>query len=673
MRWIVRSVMALALLLLLGVGALFLIPAEKIAGVAVAKFNALTGRELTISGSVRPSFYPTLGVRTGPISISNASWSKEGPMLQAEGLAIALDLPALIDGKVKITGVEAISPKIVLERSAKGEENWVFGGANGGSVSTDTPGVGKGFTLGKAVISGGVVVFADHAAGTRVELSDIEASTAIPSYTGPVSLDLAAVMNGQSFRAKGNVAAFQDFLDGKVVGADLNLTTGAANVGFKGRAGWATQEAEGDLVANLADLKAISALAGAAAPAMPAGFGQSEVQVSGAVTLTAKGTAHLRGATVVLDGSKLGVDADYAPGARAKITAKITAGALNLAAVSGGEGGGSSGGAQADGWPKDKIDVSALGALDAEVSLTAASLDLGMVKFGGTAALVTLDNSRLVVEIAKAAAYGGGISGNFVVNGRKSLSMGGNLSFKGMDLQALLKDFGGYERLVGTGDLKVKFLSSGANIDTIMHKMEGSGSLSLTRGQVLGLDIGGMLKRLDTSYVGSGQKTVFDAITGTFVINGGVLHNEDLVMQSSDVQAAGVGNIGLGERNQTYRIKATALAGADGTGGLTAPLLISGTWAKPKFALDLQSLADEKLAEQKAKLEAQLEAKKVELQAKADAKKAELEAKARAKLESELGVVQQDGESVQDTLRRAADKALQDQAAKALQGLLGGN
>ncbi|MGV8950396.1 MAG: AsmA family protein [Cypionkella sp.] len=662
MRWIIRSVMALVLLVVLAVGALFAIPAEKIAGVAVTKFNTLTGRVLTISGSVRPSFYPQLGVRTGPVSISNAEWSKEGPMLSAEGLSIALDLPALIAGDIKITGIEAIAPKIVLERSAKGAENWVFGGDAGGTVSTATPGVGKGFTLDKAVISGGTIVYADHQAGTRVELSAIEATATIPSYTGAAQIDLSAVLNGQSFRAKGDVAQFQEFLDGKVVGTNLDLTAGAATVGFKGRAGWATQEAQGALVSDLGDLKAISALVGVDAVALPEGLGRKSVQVSGDVTQTAAGTSHLRGGVVVLDGTKLAVEGDYTSEGRGKISGKVTAGALNLATVAGGAGGGSGGGAQAAGWPKDRIDTSALGAMDVALSISADSLNLGLVKFGATRAKVTNERSRLVVDIAKASAYGGAIAGNFVVNGRGDLSVGGDLSFKGMNLQALLRDFGGYERLIGTGDMAVKFLSSGASVDAIMHRMQGSGSIALTRGQILGLDIGGMLRRLDTSYVGSGQKTVFDALTGTFSISGGVLHNEDLLLASSDVTARGVGDVDLGARTQTYRIKATALAEGDGSGGITAPLLITGTWANPKFALDLQALADERLAVEADKVKAAVEAKR-----------AEVEAQARAKLESELGVVQQDGESLQDAAKRAAQDALNEQAAKALGKFLGGN
>ncbi|MES2434097.1 MAG: AsmA family protein [Pseudomonadota bacterium] len=662
MRWIIRSVIALVLLVIVLAGSVFLIPAEKVAGIAVAKFNALTGRELTISGAVRPSFWPQLGVTTGPISISNADWSKEGPMVQAEGLSISLDLAALIAGDVKITGVEAINPKIVLERSAKGEENWVFGGGgSGGTVSAATPGVGQAFTLDKASVSGGALVFADHRAGVRYEVSGIAATVAIPSYTGAASLDMAAVMNGQSFTLAGEVAAFQDFLDGKVVASDLKLVAGAASVGFKGEAGLAG-EGKGEVTADLGDLAAVSALAGMAAVKLPQGLGAADVKVEGGVTLTTAGSVHLRAGSVVLDGNKLAVDADLTTaGERAKLSAKVVAGALDLAAVSGGQGGGVSGGAQAVGWPKDKIDVSALAGLDAVVALTAESVDLGMVKFGPSQIVLTNERSRLVTELRKVSAYEGVISGQFVVNGRKGLSVGGDLSFAGMALQPMLADFGGYQRLVGTGDLRVKFLGSGASVDAIMRSLSGSGSLALSNGEILGLDIAGMLRTLDTSYVGEGQKTIFDSLGGSFIMADGVLHNDDLVLKSPYITARGMGDVGLGPRNLEYRIKATALADDTGAGGLTAPLLIKGSWANPKFSLDLQALADEKLAEQKAALEAQ-----------AEAKRAELEAQARAKLEDELGVVQQDGESLEDAARRRMNEAVDEEAQKALQKLLGG-
>ena len=158
--------------------------------------------------------------------------------------------------------------------------------------------------------------------------------------------------------------------------------------------------------------------------------------------------------------------------------------------------------------------------------------------------------------------------------------------------------------LVGTGDLQLSFLGSGASVDAIMHSLKGSGSIALSKGEILGLDIAGMLRTMDTNYVGAGQKTIFDAITATFQIAQGVLTNDDLAFSSEYLTAAGKGWVGLGERNQKYRISATALAGAVGEEGITAPLIIGGTWAKPTFALDLAALAEQKLGAEKARLEA---------------------------------------------------------------------
>jgi len=265
--------------------------------------------------------------------------------------------------------------------------------------------------------------------------------------------------------------------------------------------------------------------------------------------------------------------------------------------------------------------------------------------------VVTIARPRAVFDIRRVAAYDGTVSGQFVVNGRSGLSVGGDLTFAGMALQPLLRDFGGYERLIGTGDLRVKFLGVGNSIDAIMRSLKGDGSLALGKGEIRGLDIAGMLRTMNTSYVGEGQKTVYDSITGSFTMDKGVLSNSDLKLISPYVTASGSGKVGLGTRTQDYRIKATALADAEGQGGLTAPLMITGTWANPKFALDLEALADQELADEKAALE---------------------EA-AKRKLEEELGGVQQEAKSLEDAARRRAEEVITDEARKALEGLLGGN
>jgi AsmA protein len=663
MRWIFRLLGAVVVLVVLAVAAVFLLPAEKIAGVALGKLETLTGRKVTLEGSVRPSVWPVLGVETGPVSMANADWSDAGPMFRAEALEIGVDLAALIGGEVKITKIAATGPKLVLERAKDGRENWVFGGSNGGSVTTNTPGVGQPFTLDKGVITGGALTFVDHGTGQRFDLTDMDMTLAVPEYEGKATVEMRAARGGQAFALNAEIGAFRTFLDGRLGALSADWSAGKATAEFKGRAGWNPMAAEGTLKADLGALTEVSAVAGIPAPSLPKGLGAGGVAVAGQVTLTEAGSVHLRKGTVTLDGAPLSVDADMTTaGARPKLSAQVTAGALDLSGMTGGSGGGAQGGAKATGWPKDRIDASGLGALDAEVALTADSLDLGLAKFGAVQAMVTIDRARAVFDLRRATGYDGTIAGQFVVNARKGLSVGGDLTFAGLQLQPLLQDFGGYDRLIGTGDLRVKFLGSGSTVDAIMHSLEGQGTLSLTKGELRGLDVAGMLRTLDTGYVGEGQKTIFDSVAGSFVMKAGDLFNDDLALVSPYVTASGQGRVGLGARDLEYRIKATALADDQGQGGLTAPLLISGTWAKPKFSLDLEALAQERLDEQKAKLEAE-----------AEAKAAELRAKAKEKLKDELGIEQLPDESLEDAAKRKLNEAVSGEAQKALEDLLGGN
>ena len=432
--------------------------------------------------------------------------------------------------------------------------------------------------------------------------------------------------------------------------------------------------AKGDVQADLGQLIEVAALAGAVAPDLPKGLGAGGVTVQGGLTLTDAGSVHLRGGTLRLDETVLAVDADLTQGEdRPKLVAKVVAGALDLQAAMGQSGGGAGGGMQSEGWPKERIDVSALSALDAEVSLKADGVNLGLATFGPTALLLTIDRSRAVFDLARAKAYDGEISGQFVVNGRKGLSVGGDLAFKGLALQALMADLAGYERLVGTGDLRLKFLGSGASVDAIMQGLEGSGSLAVGRGEILGLDIGGMLRTLDTGFVGEGQKTIFDALTASFTIAGGELANDDLVLDAPFAKVTGEGRLGLGARTINYRLRATALTDVVGEAGITAPILIRGPWANPKISLDLEALAREQLEEEAKALEAAAKARAAELEAEARAKAAEVEAQARAKLEAELGVVQGEGETLEEAVKRRGEEALTDEAARALEKLLGGN
>jgi AsmA protein len=671
MRWIVRIGVGLAVLVLLGLGLLAMVPSERVAAAVSAQFEAMTGRKMALSGEVKPRLWPTLGVTTGSVSIANADWAEsDAPLFKAEALRIDVNFSALLGGEVRILGLTADRPQINLERAKDGRENWVFAaseaGAEGGVGAVPAP--ATGFTLDAGEITGGSIRFSDKATGRVIALDDVDASLAIPDFSGPFTVKATALSGGQAVKLDLSGGVFSAFAMGRVVPLDVSLSAGGSNLAFEGRGGFSPAAAEGAVTADLADLPALGVLWGAKLDRPKPGLGHDRLSLAGQLTLDGSGAAFLRGAEIVADTNEIKGDLDLTPGeARPKLSAQLTAGPITVGTGPEGDmGGGQSGGMKAEGWPKGEIDVSALGMIDAEVALSAPSIDLGVLKLGATRALITVERARAVFDIREMQAYGGQVRGDFVANGRGGLSVGGRLTFGGLETQPLFTDLAGWDRLVSTGNVEIEFLGVGSSVDAIMKSLEGQGTAELSKGELHGLDIGGMLRTLDPGYVGEGQATKFDGLAGTFAIAGGVLSNSDLKLVAPQLTASGSGEIGLGARVLDYRLRPTALAAEDGTGGVMVPLLITGPWADPTFRLDLESIAREKM---------EAEAKAAEERAKAAAKEAE--AKARAELEerlrNELGVEVAPDESLGDAAVRGAEEALEEEARKALEDILGGN
>ncbi len=668
MRWIVRVGVVLAVLVLLAVGLMAVVPSERIAQAVSGQFEAMTGRKLVLAGEVKPRLWPSLGVTTGPVSIANAEWAEsDQPLFRAESLSVDVNLGALLGGEVKILGLSADQPEINLERDKDGQANWVFAASAAGEGGA-VPAPATGFTLDQGAITGGSLRFNDRQSGRVIALDDVDASLSIPDFSGPFTLSATGLTGGQSVTLDLSGGVFSAFAMGRVVPLTMTLAAGGTVVKFDGRGGYAPMAAEGALTANLSDLPALGALLGAELSRPSPGLGHDTLRISSTLTMDGTGGAFLRGAEIVADSNQLKGDLDYLPGeARPKLKGQLAAGPITIGTGAEGEmGGGQAGGMEAAGWPEGVIDASSLGALDAEIALSAPSIDLGVLKLGQTRAMITVDRARAVVDIREMQAYEGQVTGDFVVNGRGGLSVGGRLTFAGLQTQPLLTDLAGWDRLVAAGDFDLQFLGVGNSIDAIMKSLKGQGSLELGQGELRGLDIAGMLRTLDPSYVGEGQKTIFEGLAGTYTIADGVLSNSDLKLVAPYVTAAGSGDIGLGERTLDYRLRPTALAAEDGTGGVMVPLLITGTWADPKFRLDLESIAREKM---------EAEAKAVAARLEEQAKVAEAAAKAELeqRLKEELGVEVAPDESLGEAAGRGATDALEDQARKALEEILNGN
>lgn len=654
MRWILRIVFGLLALVALGVAVLFLLPADRIARLVTDRFEAATGRAMTLEGDVRPTLWPELGVNTGPVTIANADWSDAGPMLRAERLSIGVDIAALVSGDIRIRRVEVDSPAILLERNAAGAGNWEMASAAPPAPAGEVAQAGgiPAFTLDKATISGGSLSYRDHASGARTTLTAIDAVLGLPDFTGPAGFDVKAAMNGQSFAVTGDIAQFAVFLADGAVPVTARVDIGGSSVDFSGRAGLKPLAAGGALDAKLTDMASVYRLIGMTPPQIPAGFGR-EIALSGDVTATGEGKLTLRGGTLGLDQNVLKGALDVAMGDRIRVTGNLTAGALDFSALAAddGTGGGSGGIAE---WSRDPIDISALQAVDGEIALDAASIDLGLLRLGRTRMHSRLDAGRAVTDLREVRAYDGLLTGTFILNSRGGLSTRVNVKGDAVALRPLLQDLAGYERLLALSDVELNVLGVGNSMHALMNSLDGEGALRLGQGELRGLDLVGMLRNLDPGFVGAGAKTIFESISLTFQVKNGVMSNSDLVFKAPLLNATGSGRIGIGGQTLDYRIVPTILEGQT-EGGVKVPLLITGSWANPKFRLDLESLARERL------------------DIEADKLKEKAEDAVREKVEKELGVTLDKDADLEDAVKDAVTDEIEDRARKELLKLLGGN
>jgi len=660
MRWVIRLVALVVVLAVVAIASLFLLPSDRIARIAADQITSATGRQVTMSGDTTISFYPVLGVSTGAVTVANADWSTSGPMLTAESLKIGVEPTALFGGDIRITGLEAVKPEILLERATDGRVNWELG-VEGVAASGQAP-EGQvarserlSLTLDRALITDAALSYVDHATSERFDLRDMSLDLRWPDYDGAATFEASGTLAGQPVNVAGQLEKVSNFIDGGVSDLQAKVVASGGVVSFDGQAG-AQPQVGGRLTADLDNTAAFLAAFGVSGVDIPQGLGRA-VSLSSDLTLTPDMRLSLRDTTLGLDQNRLTGAADiHLGGAKPQVNAQLNADALDFSALAasssgGADSGGTGGGAvPAVGWPKIPIDASALALADAEVALVASSVDLGDFKLGKTRSLITLDRSRAVFELRELRAYSGLITGQFVMNNRSGLSVGGQMTAADIDLKSFLTDAVDISRFATTGDAEVSFLGVGQSLHAIMNSLKGDGSIKTGRGVISGIDLDRLMRSGD---FGDGT-TVFDSLSASFTMQQGNLFNSDLLLGLPLARARGEGRIGLGARDIDYLFTPTLLEG-ENRKGLAIPVRVRGPWSNPKITPDLEKALDLNLKAEKEKLEQKVreERKKLEAQAEEEVNKA---------IEKELGVTVQEGQSLEDAFK----KKLEDEAAKGL-------
>jgi AsmA protein len=636
MRFLIRLIGFVVVLVLVAAAGLLMLPGDRIAKVAVDQLKAQTGRQVVLSGETKVSYYPVLGVSTGPITIANADWSDRGPLMRAQALKVGVDLLSLLSGEVRVTGLEAVSPDILLERASDGRVNWDTG-VSGVAPSGQPAGSSNplALSLDRALIRGGKLRYLDHGAGTDLSLQDVSVDLRWPEYDGEGVFDLSASFGASPMQLSGHVGSLADVLEGKVTAITAQLSAKGGTVEFKGR-GASQPQLQGQLSADISDSGAFLAALGIKGATLPNGLGRS-AKLSADVTLTQALMLSVRGLAATLDQNALTAELDLDLAQQTPLlTARIAAGHLDLSGLD-------SGGSEApsaQGWSKAPIDASALGLLDGQIAFDAEGLSVSGLSFGATSARITIDRARAVAELTQLSGYGGTITGRMVANNRSGLSVGGALTAEGLEMQDLLKDTAGITRFTGAADATLEYLGVGNSMHAIMNSLSGKGSLSMGRGTIQGID----LDKLMRSGLGTGGTTVFDSLTASFTMDQGSLFNPDLLLKLPALSATGEGRIGIGPRDLDY-LFTPQIESINSGKGLAIPVRVRGPWSSPRITPDMEKAIDLNFQDEKEKAKEKLE----------------------DEVNKRLGVEKKDGESTEDAIKRKLEDEVKDKVRKIFQ------
>ncbi len=676
MRIFKKLFLACFAILLVLVGAWFVVPKDRIANEALKRAEAQIGRKITVAGRVDLGIFPTLFVRLGDVSVANADWSESEPMVQARELRLGVEMIPALKGDIKITELSLDQPNILLEVAKDGRANWEFSAqepqndVNAAAVNTQssvnatstTPSSATNsiaISLPEAKISDGTFQYIDHKTGQVVRLSNVSVHLKVPSMSQTAQINGSITFANGPISFDASIDTPDQFLKGNPASLSMITNTSAGQVVYKGDIA-KDLKFSGNLALDINDTAGFASAFGVAMSVLPPNLGRS---ISGALTVS--GTPSMIAVPkldLALGKNAVSGGIDVSLDGKPNIAGQINLGDFDVRMGQTGPNPTSASSASSSGnvssapktksdWPTDRIDASGLNSVNAKVQVLANSVQTDVVAIGTINATATLVDGRLVADIANAKAYGGQAQGQAVVNARSGLSMAAKIAGAGFDIQGLLTDLIDQTKVQGNTNFNIDLLASGTSVDALMKSLSGVGQLDIKTGRWTGVDLDKILR---SGQVEKGT-TVFDDMSASFKVANGVVDNRDLKFTLPNFETTGAGQIDLGHRMIDYTITPKATKARDGQ-GISVPLRIQGSWDKPKLIPDMQAVIDQNLAKEKAAVVAKAKAK-------IDAEKKKLEQKVKDK----LGVKTQKGQSIEDAVKQK----LQNEAAKGLLNLLG--
>jgi AsmA protein len=206
--------------------------------------------------------------------------------------------------------------------------------------------------------------------------------------------------------------------------------------------------------------------------------------------------------------------------------------------------------------------------------------------------------------------YQGGATGKAFLNVVKNTPQSDiKLRLNDIQVNPLLKDVLEKDFLEGRTNADIELSMVGDAPEQIKKTLNGKGDLRFNDGAIVGIDLASMARNIKSAFSAAEQggprpRTDFTELAIPFTITNGVTQTPGSSLKSPFIRINAIGTTDLVQETLDFRVEPKAIASIKGQGdesvrsGLMVPILISGTFASPKFRPDLSAAAKQKIEKQ---------------------------------------------------------------------------
>jgi AsmA protein len=624
----------------------------------VQQVDKATGRKLELAGDIQLSFFPWLGLQLGQAQLSNAKGFGEAPFARVEDVQVRVALLPLFRGEVRADTVRLKGLEVNLAKNKQGVSNWDdLVTASEQEVQEQDTGESQSAPLALAV--GGIEIddaalhWQDAQSGADVRIAPFNLSTGTLRLGEPFDLemDLKAVNKAPELTAQIRLRTevTLDLDTQRYRLKDLSLEVEAKGEPLPGGAADAAlaTSVDADLKAQTLTLRPLSLEAYSLvleghlgveklldAPtltgelesepfspkALLAALGQPPIETADPkaldqARLALAFSADADNATIsqlnaVLDDTHLDGKAAVHSFEKPRISFALKVDEIDTdrylppkppAAQTTQP---AAGPGQAPGAPEQPLalPVEALRGLDMDGSAQIGKLKVANLRLADVRATLKARDGLLSLRPVSTALYGGAVDAGLSMDVRKAapaFAVASDLKAVQIgDLMADLQQDKAY--LSGTGAVSFDLKTHGDRISALKRQLGGTARLAVTKGALRDPELAKKVEAVIAFLKGReprpvGEAIVFDSLTGSAVIQQGVLRNDDLKLLTPLIQAKGAGSADLGEEQVDYTLSLALAGGGQAKKHTFVPITIKGPFDDLHYGLDLKAAAKERV------------------------------------------------------------------------------